>query len=217
MFVLSHLYGCTQCDTNLLTCFAFVICLPHFHVLCRRSRRPNPILIAAAAIAVFCLGAVVHYGSSASSLSRTDALVSVESLGKEAKEFQKIESTVRNEMSQNQDLTSKFHGTFGSSDDMEGVSTPDASQCHCNCKNSPTKMKVKAATMLAQVGEVRPAVAQKYFLHSIFINKTSAPLYISLCVCLKGCMLVVGCLFWPVRRLPVHARIQCRRHCQAAR
>jgi hypothetical protein len=148
-----------------------VVCHPHLHALCRRSRRPNPVLIAAAAIAVFCLGAVVHYGSTTSPYGRSDALVSVDGLGKEAKEFQKIESTVRNEMNQNQDLTTKFHGTFGgSSDDMEGVSTPDSSQCHCNCKNSNRKMKVKAATMLAQVGEVRPSSYSSHTNFALFFH-----------------------------------------------
>ncbi len=112
-------------------------------------------MIAAAAIAVFCLGAVVHYGTNVSPYGKEDALVSVEGLGKEAKEFQKIESTVRNEMNENSDLTKSFQGTFASSDEIEGTSTPDASMCHCNCKKSSMKMKASAATMLAQVGEVR--------------------------------------------------------------
>jgi len=106
----------------------------------------DPLLLVSAAVAIFCLGAVVHYHATGS--SATNSLVSIGSLGKEDKDFRDMEQTVRKEMDSNDDLSEQYDSTFKKANG-------GGKDCGCNCKNHAPEMKAKAAQMLAQVGEVR--------------------------------------------------------------
>jgi hypothetical protein len=106
----------------------------------------DPLLLVSAAVAIFCLGAVVHYHATGN--STTNSLVSIGSLGKEDKDFRDMEQTVRKEMDSNDNLSEQYDSTFKKANGGD-------KDCGCNCKNHAPEMKAKAAQMLAQVGEVR--------------------------------------------------------------
>ncbi len=72
------------------------------------------------------------------------ALLSMGSLGRDSEGLSGLGNEVQDDLNKNLDLQSQLSSEIGAK----------TKGCHCDCTQSPNEMKVKAATMLDQVGEV---------------------------------------------------------------
>lgn len=129
----------------------------------RRKQRASPLLLVSAAVALFCLGAVVHYHASGS--ASISSLVSMGDLGKEAKQFQNMEASVRHEMDMNDHLEGQYDNVVKQNlrkvEEDGGGSAEDNKACHCHCHDASPELKANVATMLTQIGEVSAAGSRK--------------------------------------------------------
>jgi hypothetical protein len=153
-----------------------------------RCRKSGPSLTTTS-LAVVCVACICGIGFLNSRVGGRSELLSLPSLSNEAEGIKQLvchkqisfnfviseflgrflkDNEVSGDIMQNQKLSSSYDATFPT----------DQAKCHCDCKKSP-EMSSHAATMLAQVGEVRSSISVEnnenlsvYFL--LIVNRTSS-------------------------------------------
>ena len=126
--------------------------LSHDPSFVHRSRQTWRFVIGIAALAMASVIAAVYlsemHGGRSALIGLGDMSPSLDgTLVGDKRTMQSIEKEINDDMQVNNALRK------GYSKEFQSAQGSDAANCHCDCQNSASEFKVKAATMLAQVGD----------------------------------------------------------------